>query len=80
MRLANKSDVALNIFPNPASDFVYVKTDFEEMQIELIDINGRVVQQYNGSFEIALDVSDLSAGVYMLRIIYDNKETLTHLL
>ncbi|MBP7400271.1 MAG: T9SS type A sorting domain-containing protein [Chitinophagales bacterium] len=77
MRLANASDVAVNVFPNPASDFVYVKTEFEEMQIELIDINGRVVQQYNGNYEIALDVSDLSAGVYMLRIISDNKETLT---
>ena len=60
------------IFPNPANDFVEIRSDYnlEGAIISLFDLNGRRLINYKNNGENNLvDVSGLSIGEYILRII-----------
>ena len=61
---------AFSVYPNPANDFVKVSSyDYSINKVEMTDINGRVVKTIsNNSNEIQIDFSDLSQGVYVMRI------------
>jgi len=52
-----------NIFPNPAKDILYLKT---EAQFEIFDISGRK-QKAEGRRENAVDISSLNKGIYFIR-------------
>jgi len=64
----------INIFPNPASDLIAVQVGGlvkEDMQVDLMDITGRVVAQtkINAGQTIAyFDVQTLYAGTYAIRL------------
>lgn len=69
----------LSVYPNPTSDFVTVRFTTAEQTsgtMELIATNGTVVSRHSfkwniGTVEQKLDLSNLSAGVYSLRVITD---------
>jgi len=66
---------SLRVFPNPVQDFLIVEIDKPyQMRGEILDLHGRVVQNLptikNGE---NIDVSSLSAGVYILRIVVNNQ-------
>lgn len=62
----------LRVFPNPANGFITIQSD-AGMQgtISLIDALGRLVVEMNcdGMSSQAIDVRDLSAGSYVLRVL-----------
>lgn len=69
--------IGVEVFPNPATNNVQVNFALaggRTVAIELFDINGRQVRNIamntgnNGVHTGMVDVSDLSSGVYMLRI------------
>ena len=69
---------AISIYPNPADDFLIVKILEEgngESTIELFDSQGRLIQshidKYPGTH--TLEMSELKAGIYMVRISLDGK-------
>ncbi|MBR9920219.1 MAG: T9SS type A sorting domain-containing protein [Bacteroidetes bacterium] len=79
---AEESDMKL--FPNPASDRVEVQFDTqaetENIQIELMDVNGRLVKtlmdrkpKFNGTLQFSFSVAPLSSGVYFLRVSGDGQ-------
>jgi hypothetical protein len=58
-------------FPNPANDIVRVaQPNAEIVAVQVMDINGRVLAQHlgDGSQQLQLSTSDLSAGVYFLQV------------
>ena len=60
------------VFPNPANDYITVKSDYnlDDAIISLFDLNGRRVLNYkNSSNNNLIDVSKLSSGEYILRLI-----------
>lgn len=66
---------ALSIYPNPAKDFIQVAFEnSQEAQLNIYDINGRVVHQYNctaiGQQQIQFDLNELklSQGTYFLEV------------
>ncbi|HEX5625268.1 MAG TPA: CotH kinase family protein [Saprospiraceae bacterium] len=65
-RLANQ---AILVYPNPAGDYLTIKlpTDTEE-SYQLIDAVGKLHRQGRIDREQTLDLSDLSAGMYFIRI------------
>lgn len=66
------------VFPNPASNVVTVSgAEALVDAIELIDLNGRTVKsvKVNGVAEAQINISDLSAGVYMMNISSDKGKT-----
>ena len=69
--------VALSAFPNPVEDILNlgIATDARDLlfinAIKVIDLNGRVVKQINGTADFAIqkiDVSSLSPGIYVLSV------------
>jgi len=65
--LSETSLTSFQLMPNPANAHVKVVTSGQYDQIELIDMQGRVLQQH-GAETNTLDVSKLSGGVYMVRV------------
>ena len=60
----------LSVFPNPASDVINVANVEGLNAIQIVDLNGRTVKSVNfaGVSEASVNVSDLTAGVYMMNI------------
>ncbi len=58
----------LEIFPNPATNHVFLKTPLDEgaMSVKITDANGRLVLQQILPNGIGLDISTLSNGIYSL--------------
>ena len=72
----------ITVFPNPADNYITIKSDYnlEDAIISLFDLNGRRVLNYkNSSNNNIVDISSLSDGEYVLRVIlseggiYSNK-------
>lgn len=71
----------LAIYPNPASEIINIDmVDYQgELQLQLIDINGRIVlenkiKEFSG--HETLSITNLVKGVYFLRLI--NRDNLNH--
>lgn len=70
-------EIALNVAPNPASDFVKISFNMpqsENTTFEMTDVLGKVVMSENfgkvnaGEFTKTIDVSTLPAGAYMFTL------------
>jgi hypothetical protein len=63
-----------NIYPNPASDFLTIEfNDNELISVNVIDVQGRVViKKDNIRSNAKIDVSVLSNGIYQLKIVGTN--------
>ena len=61
---------SINLFPNPSTDVVYVRSADEKIEeLYLYDLNGRLlIQKSPGQNEFDLDLQDLSAGLYLLKL------------
>jgi hypothetical protein len=66
------TDKTLMVFPNPSSDYIIVNTD-AAVQIELIDLQGRSVLSQLVIDGQSIDISHLDAGLYLYRILSNNK-------
>lgn len=62
---ATENDSEWSIYPNPTSDKLSISIGKRLEQVAIYDLSGRCLIQTSGSDE--LDVSALSAGVYMLQ-------------
>lgn len=62
----------LNIYPNPSHDYltIHQKSGFEKMTVQLINIQGQLVRQYElqGAENYQLDISQEIQGTYFLKI------------
>lgn len=64
----------LSVYPNPTKDIIYVNNNLNAVvnSIEMSDLNGRVVKtQIINAAEGQVSISDLAAGVYMMKVITD---------
>jgi YHYH protein/Secretion system C-terminal sorting domain len=65
----------INVFPNPANDFIaiqYLGLNKENLQIQLIDRSGRILQKTilpQGATNTYLDTKTMYAGNYLVKII-----------
>jgi hypothetical protein len=70
----NEMGLKLNIFPNPANDFIAIQVlglNKDNLNIELYDATGKLIQHSTinaGATNTYLDASTLYSGVYMVRI------------
>ena len=66
--LAEVSNSAFRIYPNPASSQLYVKSE-TNAQVSIIDLTGRVVKEIETTDEITtIDINDVKEGVYFIMI------------
>ena len=63
---------AIKIYPNPASQVVYVETPrglHKPLKVQMLDMSGRIVLHESTSRDnFSIDISRLKKGVYVLRI------------
>ena len=60
---------AFTIFPNPANNLVYIKSDSEIEQVRIIDSLGKVILAQNNA---EINVEHLAKGIYTLEISTGN--------
>ena len=71
---------SMSVFPNPTDADMNIELAFplvSSAQGSIIDLSGRAVQQFTVAADnqvIRLDVSDLTAGIYLLAINSDNQQ------
>lgn len=65
--------VNVSVFPNPASSVVTISTDANATKVQVMDISGRVVANYDMTGNMSkIDVQHFSNGLYIFNI-YDAK-------
>ena len=65
------------IFPNPFNSMVSIKAEKVIKKVVVYDLNGRVVKVRGVSdTNVDLDMSDLSAGSYLLQLDYGNSRSI----
>ena len=62
----NINEAGYSIYPNPAADFITIKTDVQIDVVNIYDAKGSLVQTNVGTNMIP--VSNLSAGIYFVKI------------
>ncbi len=65
----------ISIYPNPCNDYITLSNPNHSLfKTEMYSIDGKLLKQIpqSSSDKITLDVSDLSRGVYLLRVINNN--------
>ncbi len=79
------------VYPNPASSMLNIElllTQFDDVKVELIDLNGSVVLSENVNSAISerafsVDISDIANGLYIVKVtngdqVSTSKVTITH--
>ena len=58
----------LNIYPNPANEYIHVETNCELQRIDVYDVTGKLMIS---STKTEINVSDLESGIYFVNILTD---------
>lgn len=68
----------IDVYPNPASNVINVRSEFTIDNLSVLDLMGRTVkQQISNNKEFSFDVSDLAKGVYLVKLSSGEKEAVT---
>jgi hypothetical protein len=70
--------LSYRIFPNPASDVVFLESTSKIMSIDIFNGHGKRILNKVGvsSFSTKLDVSGYSTGVYVVRLKFQENQTI----
>ncbi|MBB6002753.1 T9SS type A sorting domain-containing protein [Arcicella rosea] len=67
--------MGINIFPNPASDVLNIESNDKELDVQLIDFVGKVVQEQTlRGVQKQVDLSRIPSGTYFLNIQKDGRK------
>lgn len=65
-------EFSFSLYPNPVSDRIFIQTSNKEneMEIEILDLQGRIVLTRNShnTEKAEIDIKSLSPGIYMVRL------------
>jgi hypothetical protein len=71
----------VTLYPNPTSDFVRISAGESIDFVRVFDVTGRVVKESSpNKSDFSLNVSNLSKGIYLVKLNAGNKETTTKLI
>ena len=77
-----KKEIDVQMYPNPARDFVKVKFDGEsesKLNLEVYDVRGiKVLTQILKNGETEIPVSALSSGAYVFKFADEKGEMVVH--
>ena len=69
-------EMNVRVFPNPASDYLSFEMENIAAEIDVLDVNGRVILTNIELTNFQMDVSILSSGVYFVKIKSENESVL----
>ena len=65
-------DQAIEIYPNPGTNVLYVRSDKLLNEVQILDLTGRVLLQINGRQQLVkLNISGFAPGMYIVRVNRD---------
>lgn len=69
-------EIKLEVFPNPASEQLYIKSDKPIYSYQVYALDGRLVKEVESRVAVeSIDITTLETGSYLLHVISDGKET-----
>jgi hypothetical protein len=68
-------NASFNIYPNPVNDKLYIETLTQTQTVEIYDVYGRQQSMVNGQQSTVIDVTDLNSGVYFVKVVTENGES-----
>ncbi len=65
----NHANIDVKIMPNPANENVMIQSDCKILNINLYEINGKLIKSWEADSDSKLiEVGDISGGVYILKV------------
>ncbi len=66
----NSSEVSISIYPNPSKNVLHIVSGTELQSVSIYNLLGKQLIQYdmNGDLSNSINITDLNAGVYLIRI------------
>ena len=73
----DENEASFNIYPNPVSDKLYIEAEVEIEEVVVYDVFGRqqVTETPSHQGDLSIDVADLNSGVYFVKVVTENGET-----
>ncbi|NOT35778.1 MAG: T9SS type A sorting domain-containing protein [Saprospiraceae bacterium] len=68
-----QSDKSLLVYPNPASEYIYVASAFTNARYKIVDMIGKEVQSGSLSSGIKINISGIQSGAYLVFIQFGKK-------
>lgn len=68
-----KDSYEVSVFPNPAHEFMYIRSEQKIIKYELYNVLNQLIE--SNTFQSQIDVRDLAAGNYILKIYFTTGET-----
>ncbi len=69
-----KSFAHVILYPNPSTNNVFIKSNFEVTSVEVIDLNGNQLKSiFWDKLEKSIDISTLQNGIYILKVYSDTQ-------
>jgi len=72
-----KDAFTLSFYPNPTDGILNLditKTDIKHIKYLIMDMNGRIVKEANLDTERSINLSQLPAATYFIRVLVDGQE------
>jgi hypothetical protein len=67
------ADVSIDIYPNPAGDFLYIRSDREIVSLNIYDLQGRKLITVNGGDNLCeIDIRHLVKGAYIVKVFTED--------
>jgi beta-glucanase (GH16 family) len=76
LSLDEVEEQTIRIYPNPSASLINIQSDLDIVTLELYTIMGQRLLKTSSNFS-QIDISDLDAGIYSLRIFANNGRMLT---
>ncbi|MCX7727928.1 MAG: T9SS type A sorting domain-containing protein [Bacteroidia bacterium] len=68
----NNPNITMNVYPNPAKNFISVSTGNAISTMTILDITGKIIMTEKNTNQ--LDINQLNTGVYFIRVETDNQQ------
>lgn len=68
--------LTVNLYPNPADEFVTIHTNHSLRTLSLYDITGKILQNFEDIYvqKMRIDLTNLTSGIYFIKIIDQNNQ------
>ncbi|PSR12132.1 MAG: hypothetical protein DA408_14310 [Bacteroidetes bacterium] len=73
---SSTKSIDVQVYPNPASDYVKVTDNSEVRQVAVFNLAGRKIKSYNYSIGEQYFVGDLPRGMYLIQLVGEENRRL----
>lgn len=73
--LPNHATQKFKILPNPATNLIEISSQNLFVQVDIFNVGGEISKTFStsGLYEAEINISGLKAGMYLVKIMYDNQ-------